>query len=307
MVFNNKMRKDAQAGLEAMNKKFMANREKLIKHMETLYGVKGQLKSKGEEVQEKLNQFANTPKEYNAKIQEIKVALNDYEEIIVATKSEINKDANTAGGAAIAGALAGTATAALAPTAAMAIATTFGTASTGAAISTLGGAAATNAALAWLGGGALAAGGGGMALGDTLLALAGPIGWGIAGVSAAGAGIFMSGKNKKNAEKMQEQTIEIKKADSVNLGVLDEVSQMIRLLNRTNQGLNLMEEKIDAAGTKNYLELSKEEVLNFGLLVSLLVASTKLLNLTLGETGKFDRKTIWMTEQALNSNAGFKD
>ncbi len=41
------------------------------------------------------------------------------------------------------------------PAAAMAIATTFGTASTGTAIAdTLFGAAATNAALAWLGGGA---------------------------------------------------------------------------------------------------------------------------------------------------------
>ena len=60
-------------------------------------------------------------------------------------------------------AMAGGLTATLGPSAAMAIATTFGTASTGAAIGTLGGAAATNAALAWLGGGAIAAGGAGMA------------------------------------------------------------------------------------------------------------------------------------------------
>jgi|GEM_PF-522385 len=43
------------------------------------------------------------------------------------------------------------------------------TASTGTAISTLSGAAATNATLAWLGGGSLASGGGGMALGGTVL------------------------------------------------------------------------------------------------------------------------------------------
>ena len=66
---------------------------------------------------------------------------------------------------------------------AMGVATTFGVASTGAAISALSGAAATNAALAWLGGGALAAGGGGMAAGEAFLALAGPVGWAIAGVS----------------------------------------------------------------------------------------------------------------------------
>jgi len=59
----------------------------------------------------------------------------------------------------------GAGTAALANTLAMSI----GLASTGTAISTLSGAAATNATLAWLGGGALAAGGGGMALGTLVL------------------------------------------------------------------------------------------------------------------------------------------
>ena len=47
--------------------------------------------------------------------------------------------------------------------------TAFGSASTGTAISTLSGAAAHNAVLAWLGGGSLASGGGGMALGATVL------------------------------------------------------------------------------------------------------------------------------------------
>lgn len=52
----------------------------------------------------------------------------------------------------------------------------LGTASTGAAIGGLSGVAATNATLAWLGGGALAAGGGGMALGSAVLGgiVAGP-------------------------------------------------------------------------------------------------------------------------------------
>lgn len=52
---------------------------------------------------------------------------------------------------------------------AVSIATTFGTASTGAAISTLHGAAATNAAFAFIGGGTIAAGGGGMAAGATVI------------------------------------------------------------------------------------------------------------------------------------------
>ena len=68
-----------------------------------------------------------------------------------------------------AGVTSGIAVASFAPSAAMWIATTFGTASTGTAISALSGAAATKAALAWLGGGALSSGGGGMAAGSAFL------------------------------------------------------------------------------------------------------------------------------------------
>lgn len=58
----------------------------------------------------------------------------------------------------------------------------LGTASTGTAIAALNGVAATNATLAALGGGALAAGGGGMALGTTIL-----------GAATLGAGIMVGG------------------------------------------------------------------------------------------------------------------
>lgn len=46
-------------------------------------------------------------------------------------------------------------------------------------------------------GGALAAGGGGTAAGSALLALSGPIGWTIGGVSIATAGFLRNSKNKK--------------------------------------------------------------------------------------------------------------
>lgn len=101
---------------------------------------------------------------------------------------------------AIGGVATGTAVATMGPSVAMAIATTFGTASTGAAISSIGGIAATNAALAWLGGGAIAAGGGGMAAGSALLALAGPIGWSVAAAAVVSAGFWSSSKNKKFRE-----------------------------------------------------------------------------------------------------------
>ena len=71
---------------------------------------------------------------------------------------------------------------------------TFATASTGTAIASLSGAAATNATLAFLGGGALAAGGGGMALGSAVL------GGALAGPAIAVLGIVMNASASKNLD-----------------------------------------------------------------------------------------------------------
>lgn len=64
----------------------------------------------------------------------------------------------------------------------------------------LTGAAETSAFLAWVGGGSIAAGGGGMAAGSAILAALGPVGWTVAGVSAAATGIaiYKARKKKKN-------------------------------------------------------------------------------------------------------------
>jgi len=89
-----------------------------------------------------INSIANTPKEFDKEFDAIRINTASFKAL-----SEITYDEKLmikiAGGGAAAGVAAGVATAAFAPTAAMAIATTFGTASTGAAISGLSGAAAT--------------------------------------------------------------------------------------------------------------------------------------------------------------------
>ena len=108
------------------------------------------------------------------------------------------------------GVAAGGATAVWGSTAAMSIATVMGTASTGTAISALSGVAATNAALAWLGGGAVAAGGAGIAGGHLILAMFGPIGGAIAGVSAASGLAMVRSNNRKQAKKAAEQSEAIK-------------------------------------------------------------------------------------------------
>lgn len=141
----------------------------------------------------------------------------------------------------------------------MAIATTFGTASTGTAISALSGAAATNAALAWLGGGALAAKGGGMVAGKALLALAGPVGWAIGGLAIAGSIFYASSKNKKIAEEAEAKVYEIKKqinyiiktrAEIISTKALTEEhsASLVTDLNRVSEMVSKFKPKTESVG-----------------------------------------------------------
>ena len=155
-----------------------------------------------------INSIAKHPKEFDKEIEEIIVQKNKFRDAIDFGLRE-QKAAKVAAGSAGAGVAAGAAVASMAPTAAMWVATTFGTASTGTAISALSGAAATNAALAWLGGGALAAGGSGMAAGQALLALAGPVGWGVAGGSALMSVLLLWRKRKNLQESKKDEVSRI--------------------------------------------------------------------------------------------------
>ena len=155
-------------------------------------------------IQKQFDIIRNIPGEKRFQYEQLKKVQSNWKQ--QADKIEMDFKAatvkNVSGGAA--GVSAGVAVATLGPTVAMGIATTFGVASTGTAISALSGAAATNAALAWLGGGALVVGGGGMAAGDALLALAGPVGWVIAGVAILSSGLFVW---KAKSEKEQLENI----------------------------------------------------------------------------------------------------
>lgn len=153
-----------------------------------------------------VNSIANHPKSFDSDFEQINIERKQFIDTCEFADRELQAARAAAGGAG-AGLAAGASVAFMAPTAAMWIATTFGTASTGTAISTLSGAAATNAALAWLGGGAVAAGGGGMAAGNALLALAGPVGWTIAGATLMSSiVIFSTQKVKLNNQKNKEIT-----------------------------------------------------------------------------------------------------
>ena len=173
---------------------------------EELFQIRSEAVETIDQVASFINSLAKHPKEFDTDISEISSKKEQFKKAIDFAKEEHKKLKQSAVGAGT-GAAAGAAVASMAPTAAMWVATTFGTASTGTAISALSGAAATNAALAWLGGGALAAGGGGMAAGQALLALAGPVGWGLAGVSIF-TSVLLFWRKKRKIQESKKQEIE---------------------------------------------------------------------------------------------------
>ena len=176
-----------------------------------------------------INSIANHPKSFDTDFEEINTNRKEFQDACEFAERELQA-ARTAAGGAGAGIAAGATVAFMAPTAAMWIATTFGVASTGTAISTLTGAAATNAALAWLGGGALTAGGAGIAGGNALLALAGPIGWTIAGATLL-TSILLFAKKRVKLNKEKNEEIEAVKRNIEQVREMD--GQILEILTQT--------------------------------------------------------------------------
>ena len=153
-------------------------------------------------IQDSFDRIRNVPNDKKLQYEELKKIRLNWKQQAEKIEKDYQAAAVKNAGAGAAGASLGVAVVTMGPAVAMGVATTFGVASTGTAISALSGAAATNAALAWIGGGALAVGGGGMAAGEAFLALAGPVGWAIAGVSLIASGLFFwkSSSDKKHLE-----------------------------------------------------------------------------------------------------------
>jgi len=191
-----------------------------------------------ERIENYINSLANSPKEFSKQISDVKLSIKEFNDAIRIEKENASNNIKGAG-TAIGGTAVGGAIASLGPTAAMAVATTFGTASTGTAIASLSGAAATNAALAWLGGGTLAAGGGGISAGTAFLAMAGPIGWSVAAFAVAGGGIFACYKNKKASEEATEVTKKILKDINKLRPKLQNLIQLHDKTQKLKSGLNI--------------------------------------------------------------------
>jgi hypothetical protein len=227
-----------------------------------------------------INTLANSPKEFQKSVSELKISFSRFEEIL----EEVQRSDNVAkvGGSTVgAGVAAGVGVAAFGPTAAMAVATTFGTASTGTAISALSGAAATNAALAWLGGGALAAGGGGMAAGNALLALAGPIGWGIGLTALAGAGYWARCKNQKIAEEANKETNRILTETSKLKSALFSIGAIHTETMQHSDGAKNQLRHLTETAPKDYKSFNDDQKYEIGALVNNINSLSVLLNKTI--------------------------
>lgn len=232
-----------------------------------------------EDVERLVNSIARNPKSFEKEIQEITVHKEQFKNTIeygLEQRKALEKSAKSIG----AGVAAGTAVASMAPTAAMWVATTFGTASTGTAISALSGAAATNAAIAWLGGGALAAGGGGMAAGHALLALAGPIGWGVAGTSLAASVWFTFRKKHKIQESKRDEIARMKNC----VEALKEIKGKIDAISiKTDSLSENLHDSVWACNSmegRDYTTFSDDQKLALGTMVN----NTKALSALLNET-----------------------
>lgn len=224
-----------------------------------------------------VNRLANTPKEFDKSWSELKAEIAEFDNVVEKLEEEY-RASHIGKGTAAAGVAVGAGVAAFAPTAALAVATTFGTASTGTAIATLSGAAATNAALAWLGGGALAAGGGGMSAGSALLALAGPIGWGIGAAGIAGGTLLARRKNGKIIDEAQQEERQVR-AKASELRVIERGAQELKMLTSDHyHGTESIIDVLEKTAPQDYCQFNTHQKDQLGALINHINALSKLIN-----------------------------
>ena len=279
-LFNSKLRQEAVDGYNDAISCYNEEADNLANKSIELYQVRDKAIKVVKIVEERINKLANKPKEFETKLEEIDVEIQNFEDKQIAISQSIKEAELASGSTAATASLSalGVTVATLGPTAAMGVATTFGVASTGTAISSLTGAAANSAALAWLGGGSVAAGGGGVAAGNAFLALAGPVGWGIAGVmltASVGAGVLA---NRKNEEVAKEATEEQKKVELLARQLKEkviEITELIELTEKQTEGIYLA--NLSLTGM-DYSLFTEDEKYQAGALVNSTLSLTAMVN-----------------------------
>jgi len=279
-LFNDKLRSEAVANYHESIQIYNEKATELTNKSTDLYQTRDKAIKVVKIVEERISKLANKPKEFETKLEEINIEIQNFEDKQLAITQAIKEAELASGSTAATASLSalGVTVATLGPTAAMGVATTFGVASTGTAISSLTGAAANSAALAWLGGGSIAAGGGGMAAGNAFLAMAGPVGWGIAGLmltASVGAGVFA---NKKNEEVAKEALDEQKKIELLIRQTeksIIEITELINLIEKQTEGIYLA--NLSLIG-KDYNLFTDDEKYQAGSLVNSTLSLTSMIN-----------------------------
>ena len=264
-------------------------------------------------IQEAFDKIRNVPNEKKITYEEQKQIRLNWKRQVEKIENDYKNATFKNASVAAAGAGVGVTVVTMGPTLAMGVATTFGVSSTGTAISTLSGAAATKAALAWLGGGTLAAGGGGIAAGEAFLALAGPVGWAIAGVAILTSGIVIgiNASDKKHIEDVF--TLISERNITYYNGAIAELNERITRIKDESSRLHDANDNIRSFGC-NYNTMSEVQQYTLGSYVNLMLASTQLLvNPILGLIPKYtetdfgnfilqemdEKKSKWYSEYEL--------
>lgn len=268
---NDKM-KSAEARHKKNIAKFEQQSKSANKKMDELGKLELEILKEFEKFSDTIEKIQNRPQFNEYDIEGVKLPTYDKEKL-----KSVSLGASVLlgglGGAAV-GTAGGFAAAGAATSAVMAL----GTASTGTAIASLSGAAATNATLAALGGGALAAGGGGIALGTTVL-----------GATTLGVGLLVGGiifniTGGKLSDKADEANRQVLKTQETITKVCSYLSELERIADKYINSLNKVNEKykeyfnyisfvINNQNKVDWNEFTKEEqvaVENSVLLVGLL-------------------------------------
>lgn len=235
-----------------------------------------------DDAQRVVDGIARHPKSFSTDIGRVNAQLQTFAETRQFAEAREGELKAAVGGAA-AGVAAGAGVATLAPGALMWVATTFGTASTGAAISTLSGAVAQSASLAFLGGGAVAMGGGGVAAGEALLALAGPIGWGVAGATVVATLIFHNIKVRDAQKRQSEEIVRVKNGTEALKELRAAIEQLLSETRSLSKRLRGQVVSCERYRGRDYSSLTEDEQKELGALVNNAVSLSTLLNKTLGD------------------------
>ncbi len=273
----NDMMKAANSRHEENIKKFETASEKTNKAMDKLGKTELYILQSFSEFSDVIEKIQNRP--------QFKEYARDGVELPKYDKEELKQVSVGAGvilgglGGAATGTAGGLAAAGVTTSAVMAL----GTASTGTAIASLSGAAATNATLAALGGGALSAGGGGIALGTTILGAA------TLGVGLLVGGVIFNFTGEKLSDKSFEAYGEMLKAEETINKIVDYLKNLEKLSREYkaalttvndiyNEKFNFLKQTVESGKTdwNDFTEIERVTTENTVLLVGLLYKMCKV-------------------------------